>query len=108
MSPGVATKTWRFWPSMSEPTRTAAQTKTRIGRSFEELARRGALGLVAYLTAGDPSLAATEAIVLRTAEARADVIERGMPFSDPAADGPTIQRASERALRAAPTLANVI
>ncbi len=93
---------------MSEPARTAAQVKTRIGRRFEELARRGELGLVAYLTAGDPSLAATEEIVVRTAEAGADVIELGIPFSDPVADGPTIQRASERALRAGTTLSKVI
>ena len=93
---------------MSEPARTAAQRNTRIGRRFEELARRGELGLVAYLTAGAPSLAATEQIVLRAAEAGADVIELGIPFSDPVADGPTIQRASERALRAGTTLAKVI
>ena len=93
---------------MSEPARTAAQTKTRIGRRFEELAHRGELGLVAYLTAGDPSLSATEEIVLRAATAGADVIELGIPFSDPVADGPTIQRASERALRAGTTLAKVI
>ncbi|HLW80524.1 MAG TPA: tryptophan synthase subunit alpha [Candidatus Acidoferrales bacterium] len=83
-------------------------TTTRIGRRFEELARRGELGLVAYLTAGDPSLAATEELVLRAAEAGADVIELGIPFSDPVADGPTIQRASERALRAGTTVQKVI
>ncbi|HXT87360.1 MAG TPA: tryptophan synthase subunit alpha [Verrucomicrobiae bacterium] len=93
---------------MSEPASTAAQTNTRIGRRFEELARRSELGLVAYLTAGDPSLAATEEIVLRAAEAGADMIELGIPFSDPVADGPTIQRASERALRAGTTLPKVI
>ena len=66
------------------------------------------MGLVAYITAGDPSLDATEKIVLAAAEAGADVIELGVPFSDPVADGPTIQRASERALRAGATLAGVI
>ena len=66
------------------------------------------LGLVAYITAGDPSLAATEKIVLAAADAGADVIELGVPFSDPVADGPTIQRASERALRSGTTLAGVI
>lgn len=66
------------------------------------------MGLVAYVTAGDPSLDATEKIVLAAAEAGADVIELGVPFSDPVADGPTIQRASERALRAGTTLAGVI
>ena len=54
--------------------------------------------MVAYLTAGDPNLEASEKIILAAAEAGADVIELGVPFSDPVADGPTIQRASERAL----------
>jgi len=66
------------------------------------------MGLVAYITAGDPSLDATEKIVLAAAEAGADVIELGVPFSDPVADGPTIQRASERSLRGGTTLAGVI
>jgi len=63
---------------------------------------------VAYITAGDPSLEATLKYVLALAEAGADVIELGVPFSDPLADGPTIQRASERALRAGTTLAGVL
>jgi tryptophan synthase alpha chain len=66
------------------------------------------MGLVAYLTAGDPSLDATEKFVLALASAGADVIELGVPFSDPVADGPVIQRASERALRAGTTLAGVL
>jgi tryptophan synthase alpha chain len=81
---------------------------SRITRCFGELRRRGELGLVAYVTAGDPSLEASERIVLALAEAGADVIELGVPFSDPIADGPTIQRASERALRSGTTLAGVI
>lgn len=64
--------------------------------------------MIAYLTAGDPSIESTEAIVLRVVEAGADVVELGIPFSDPVADGPTIQRASERALRAGTTLEKVI
>jgi tryptophan synthase alpha chain len=80
----------------------------RISRRFRALAEAGELGLVAYITAGDPSLAASEKIVLAAAEAGADVIELGVPFSDPVADGPTIQRASERALRGGATLAGVI
>jgi tryptophan synthase alpha chain len=80
---------------------------TRIGRRFEQLRRAGDLGLVAYLTAGDPSLAATRDIVLAAAEAGADVVELGVPFSDPLADGPVIQRASERALAAGTTLTGV-
>jgi tryptophan synthase alpha chain len=66
------------------------------------------MGLVAYLTAGDPSLTATEQFVLALAKAGADVIELGVPFSDPVADGPVIQRASERALRGGTTLAGVL
>ena len=81
---------------------------TRIGRRLEELRRAGDLGLVAYLTAGDPSLQATRGIVLAAAEAGADVIELGVPFSDPLADGPVIQRASERALAAGTTLTGVL
>jgi tryptophan synthase alpha chain len=80
----------------------------RIARKFRALADAGELGLVAYITAGDPSLEASETIVLAAAEAGADVIELGVPFSDPVADGPTIQRASERALRGGATLAGVI
>ena len=83
-------------------------TTSRITRRFDELRGRGELGLVAYVTAGDPSLEASEHIVLAMAEAGADIIELGVPFSDPIADGPTIQRASERALRSGTTLAGVI
>jgi tryptophan synthase alpha chain len=87
---------------------TTSPATTRIARRFAELRRDGHMGLVAFLTAGDPSLAATEALVLALAEAGADVIELGVPFSDPVADGPTIQRSSERALRAGTTLAGVL
>jgi len=86
----------------------AAATTTRIGQRFAELASTGDLGLIAYVTAGDPSLQATREIVLAAAEAGADIIELGVPFSDPLADGPTIQRASERSLRAGTTLAGVL
>ena len=80
----------------------------RIAKRFRELSEAGELGLIAYITAGDPSLDASEKIVLAAAEAGADIIELGVPFSDPLADGPTIQRASERALRSGTTLAGVI
>jgi tryptophan synthase alpha chain len=83
-------------------------TTTRIRRRFEELGRRGEMGLVAFITAGDPSLEATESFVLALDEAGADVIELGVPFSDPVADGPAIQRSSERALRAGTTLSRVL
>jgi tryptophan synthase alpha chain len=65
-------------------------------------------GLVAYLTCGDPDLATTREIVLAAAAAGAEVIELGVPFSDPLADGPVIQRASERALRQGIRLADVL
>ena len=81
---------------------------TRISKRFAELRASGELGIVAYITAGDPSLDATHKFVLALAEAGADVIELGVPFSDPLADGPTIQRASERALRAGATLKGVL
>lgn len=65
-------------------------------------------GLVVYLTAGDPSLAATREIALAAIDAGADVIELGVPFSDPLADGPVIQRASERALARGTRLKDVL
>ncbi|HXR33849.1 MAG TPA: tryptophan synthase subunit alpha [Verrucomicrobiae bacterium] len=82
--------------------------QTRISQRFEMLCASGELGIVAYITAGDPTLTATRDFVLALAEAGADVVELGVPFSDPLADGPTIQRASERALKSGTTLAGVI
>lgn len=95
---------------MSEPSSAGlgGAPKTRIALRFQQLARSGELGLVAYLTAGDPTLEASEGIVLAAAEAGADIIELGVPFSDPLADGPTIQRASERALRSGTNLAGIL
>ena len=81
---------------------------TRISKKFADLRASGELGLVAYITAGDPSLDATLKFVVALAQAGADVIELGVPFSDPLADGPTIQRASERALKSGASLAGVI
>ncbi len=65
-------------------------------------------GLVVYVTCGDPDLATTRAVVLAAIEAGADVIELGVPFSDPVADGPVIQRASERALKIGTSLTQVL
>jgi tryptophan synthase alpha chain len=65
-------------------------------------------GLVVYLTVGDPDLATSRAIALAAIDAGADVLELGVPFSDPLADGPTIQRASERALKAGASLAGIL
>jgi tryptophan synthase alpha chain len=81
---------------------------SRISKRFAELRASGELGIVAYITAGDPTLDATLKFVLTLADAGADVIELGVPFSDPVADGPTIQRASERALKSGTTLAGVL
>jgi tryptophan synthase alpha chain len=86
----------------------SGRSSGKIGQRFRELADARELGLVAYITAGDPSLEASAEIVLAAADAGADVIELGVPFSDPLADGPTIQRASERALLGGATLAGVI
>jgi tryptophan synthase alpha chain len=94
-------------PAISKPT-AAPHAPGRIAARFRELADASELGLIAYITAGDPSLDATEKIVCAAAEAGADIIELGVPFSDPVADGPTIQRASERALKAGTTLAGVL
>jgi len=65
-------------------------------------------GLVAYITCGDPDLATSRAVALAAIRAGADVIELGVPFSDPVADGPVIQRASERALKHGTNLAGVL
>jgi tryptophan synthase alpha chain len=86
---------------------TAAQP-TRIAKCFAALRAAGEMGIVAYITAGDPSLDATLEFVLALEEAGTDVIELGVPFSDPLADGPTIQRASERALKSGASLPKIL
>jgi len=72
---------------------------TRITERFKRLKSEGRKAFIPYITAGDPDLATTESLLLALADAGADVIELGVPFSDPMADGPVIQRASERALK---------
>jgi tryptophan synthase alpha chain len=86
----------------------SATTRSRIARRFESLRAAGELGIIAYITAGDPTLEATRRFVPALAEAGADIIELGVPFSDPVADGPTIQRASERALASGTTLGKIL
>ncbi|MDQ6760655.1 MAG: tryptophan synthase subunit alpha [Acidobacteriota bacterium] len=81
---------------------------TRITRLFESLKQQGRPGLIAYLTAGDPSPDHTPALVAALERGGADLIELGVPFSDPIADGPVIQRGSDRALRAGTTLRKVL
>jgi tryptophan synthase alpha chain len=80
----------------------------RIDAAFAKLAAAGRTALVPYVTAGDPSPAATPAIMAALVASGADVIELGVPFSDPMADGPVIQRASERALARGMSLAGVL
>jgi tryptophan synthase alpha chain len=80
----------------------------RIANRFADLRASGEMGIVAYITAGDPSLDATLEFVLALEEAGTDVIELGVPFSDPLADGPTIQRASERALKSGASLPKIL
>ena len=72
---------------------------SRIREKFGELKRSGRGGFIPFITAGDPDLATTERLLIELAKAGADIIELGVPFSDPVADGEVIQRASERALR---------
>jgi tryptophan synthase alpha chain len=80
----------------------------RIDRHFATARGAGRPSLVVYLCAGDPDLATTERLVPALAAAGADVIELGVPFSDPLADGPTIQAASQRALRGGTTLSGIL
>lgn len=81
---------------------------SRIGKLFETLKHEQRCGMIAYLTAGDPSPQATPALVAALERGGADLIELGVPFSDPIADGPVIQLAGDRALRAGTTLAKVL
>jgi tryptophan synthase alpha chain len=71
----------------------------RIEDSFKTLKREGRKGFIPYITAGDPDLSTTEELLVTLAQSGATLIELGVPFSDPMADGPVIQRASERALK---------
>lgn len=80
----------------------------RINESFARLSSQGRAGLIPYIMAGDPDLEVTEKAVKELAAAGADLIELGVPFSDPVADGPVIQEAGQRALRSGTTLSGVI
>jgi len=80
----------------------------RIIEAFEKARSENRAALLIYLCAGDPDAATTADLVVAAAEAGADVIELGMPFSEPTADGPAIQRAAERSLRGGTTLAQVL
>lgn len=80
----------------------------RIGKAFTRAAQQKRAALIVFVEAGDPDLETTERLIPALAEAGADLIELGVPFSDPIADGPTIQRASERALRSGTTLGKTL
>ena len=80
----------------------------RLKRCFSDMAKANRCALVTYVTAGDPEPDATLSIMRSLVASGADVIELGMPFSDPMADGPIIQRASERALKNGTTLTSVL
>jgi tryptophan synthase alpha chain len=80
----------------------------RLGERFAALRARGERALIPFVTAGDPDLGTTERLIPALVEAGADAVEIGVPFSDPLAEGPTIQRASERALRSGTSLRRVL
>jgi len=85
-----------------------AKVESRIDQRFALLRERGEKALIPFLTAGDPDLETTEALVLAMADAGADIIELGIPFSDPTAEGPTIQRSSTRALAQGTSLRSIL
>lgn len=79
----------------------------RIERKFEQLAKKKEKALVTFVTAGDPDLGTTEKLVLSMLESGADFVELGVPFSDPIAEGPVIQKASRRALDGGTTMGKI-
>src|SRR5881397_3632937 len=81
---------------------------SRISDTFAELKRSQRGGFIPFITAGDPDLLTTELLLVELSAAGADIIELGIPFSDPVADGEVIQRASERALRNRVTLSHAL
>jgi len=80
----------------------------RIEKKFESLRAKKEKALIVYLTAGDPSLSITKKLIFGLEKAGVDILEIGVPFSDPTADGPVIQEASQRALKAGATLQGVL
>lgn len=86
----------------------SVQTATRIGELFDRCRSEQRKAFIAYITAGDPHPDQTASLVLALERGGADLIELGVPFSDPIADGPVIQRASDRALRAGTKLHHIL
>jgi len=89
-------------------TTTMQKHKTRVEAAFERLKGNGEKALIAFITAGDPDLATTKELIFTLERSGADIIELGIPFSDPAADGPTIQLSSERAVKKGVHLTDVL
>src|SRR4051812_33555493 len=81
---------------------------SRIGATFQQLKAASKKGFIPFVTAGDPDLSTSLSIVLKLAETGADIVELGVPFSDPMADGPVIQRSSQRAVNNGVSLSDVL
>jgi len=81
---------------------------TRIGDCWEQLQRQGDKALIAFVMAGDPDIATTAKMVVELSQAGVDIVELGVPFSEPIADGPVIQRSGERALRSGANLPRIL
>ena len=92
----------------SSPSVASAPSPSRIACAFARLQAEGTRGLIAYVTAGDPAPDRTVSLIRALERGGADLIELGVPFSDPIADGPVIQRASDRALKAGTTVQKVL
>lgn len=92
----------------SRNTHHSSHRQSRLDKTFERLKTKGEKALITYLMAGDPSLTETEQLVVELERAGADIVELGVPFSDPIADGPVIQQAAERALRSGTTLHSIL
>ncbi len=89
-------------------TTTTQKHRTRVETAFERLKEKGEKALITFITAGDPDLGTTKELIFTLEKSGADIIELGIPFSDPAADGPTIQLSSERAVKKGVHLNDVI
>jgi tryptophan synthase alpha chain len=88
--------------------KTKTDKESRIERTFAALKADGKKALITFVTAGDPNMRSTAEIIDTLVESGADILEIGIPFSDPMADGPTIQASSERALKAGATLGRIL
>ena len=99
---------WGGWVQFGFLSILKIKMANRIESKFNQLKGNGEKALIAYIMAGDPSLHDTETLVLELERAGADIIELGVPFSDPIADGPVIQKAAERALRSGTSLRRIL